>query len=130
MMLFRRHLGIFMFLAAITHLILVSTIPKLFTYSAITLDIFPQREIFGIVAMLLLFPLWLTSNDYSVVHLGKYWEWIHRLTYFALFLIFLHVALLEFSLGLIGAMVIILEIISWIFTLKKIRPPRSGFKPD
>ena len=47
---------------------------------------------------------------------------LHRLTYFALFLIFLHVALIELSLGLLGLVMIILEIISWAFVFKTPRP--------
>lgn len=114
MILFRRQLGILMFYAAIVHLMLVSSIPKIYTYGTIDLSLFAQKEIFGLIGVIILFPLWLTSNDFSIKKLGKFWKILQRFTYFALIFIFLHVALQELSLALIGLVVMLTIGASWV----------------
>lgn len=117
---FRRHLGILMFLIVYIHMNFTTSIPLLiasdFDVSKIQLLFFQQM---GYFAWLLLFPLWLTSNDLSQKWLGKWWKRLHRLTYIALFLIFMHLALIQtnwmYLIGVVG----ILEIASWIVFWKR-----------
>lgn len=115
LMLFRRQLGVLMFLSAYVHGAIISTIPLLFTtgFPPTTLSLVEQL---GMFSVLLLLPLWLTSNDTSTAFLGKKWQWLHRLTYGALLLIFGHVVLVSHALfwQLLTGTVLILEVTSWI----------------
>ncbi|MFZ2152516.1 MAG: ferric reductase-like transmembrane domain-containing protein [Microgenomates group bacterium] len=110
--LYRRHLGISMFLCALSHLILV----KLGSFQTIS-AIFYQNpaDLFGSLAVLLSLLLFITSNDYSQRLLKTFWFVLHRLTYIIMFFIFLHLALLG-SLKWSGLflVVIALEIISYL----------------
>ncbi len=112
---FRRHLGILMFLCVYVHMEFTTffhlLIPNNFDTSKIQLLLFQQ---IGFAAWLLLLPLWLTSNDFSQKRLGRWWKRLHRLTYIALFLIFMHTALVQTNWMLVMGVVGILEIASWI----------------
>ena len=116
LMLYRRHFGISMFLTAISHQFLARTLPLAFFNPALLLDFdLGWQAWFGVLALLTLFPLWLTSNDWSKKRLGRTWDAIHMLTYLALLFIFGHVYLVMTSSWkyVLGA-VIVLEIISWL----------------
>lgn len=124
---FRRHLGISMFILVFLHMGFTTTLHFFaqpdFDPSKIELLLFQQ---IGVFAWWALFPLWLTSNDLSVKFMGKWWKRVHRLTYLALFLIFLHVTLIQTKwLFLIGA-VGILELISWVKVWTKPKQPASS----
>lgn len=115
MMLFRRHLGILMYITMFIHMSWTTTLPliSLFGYD---LTKYPQLATFqlvGFAAALILLPLILTSNDFSVKYLGKWWKRLHKLTYVALFLIFLHVALIESTKWLI---LMSCTLIAWVFS--------------
>lgn len=116
---FRRHLGILMFITAFVHMSFSSTLP----YIAIQLIstgtvVFPPPlrlfEQIALIAWLLLLPVWLTSNDYSMKKLGKSWKVLQRLSYIALWLIFIHVAMQTKPLALLLLVVGIVEIYSWL----------------
>lgn len=115
LMLWRRHIGIAMFHSAITHQLLIRTIPLAFINPGL-LSLYPGRQImFGLFGLMILFPLWITSNDWSVKRLGRWWHNVHALTYIALFLIYLHVALV--SIGWVRTyllIIMVLEILSFI----------------
>jgi DMSO/TMAO reductase YedYZ heme-binding membrane subunit len=114
LMLFRRQLGVLMFITAYVHGAIVSTIPMLFT-TGIQPDLFSNREQLGMLAIWILLPLWLTSNDLSTKFLGKKWQWVHRLTYLALLIIFLHVLLSTAVIWkVLGGAVLLLEVWSWV----------------
>ncbi len=110
----RTKLGISMFLAALLHYILkVKTL--------IQTDNYPPKEVelyfvFGMLALILSLILFLTSNQQSKKFLKKNWFRLHKLTYVILFLVFLHVAVLErgFFLVIFG-LTIILEISSFVY---------------
>lgn len=122
---FRRHIGILMFIMAIIHSSFVSMIPKIYAYGVLDPSLLSQREMYGVIGLSILFPLWLTSNDFSMSKLGKYWKILQRLTYLALFFIYLHVAIIELSLAIIGGGYFALVIFSWLvsWTRSKMAPP-------
>ena len=120
--LLRRHLGILMFITAWLHMSLTTSLPQLVTNgfdpSKIELLLFHWM---GEIAWWLLFPLWLTSNDLSKRFMGKWWKVLHRLTYIAMFFIFLHVAMQREALLLVIGAVVVLEVASWIVANKRSR---------
>lgn len=86
----RRQLGILMFVLSFTHYswskgfsIISNGIPSSL----------PLFQIFGFLALVLSFPLLITSNNYSVKKLGKMWKVLHRLVYPIMFLLVLHTAM-------------------------------------
>lgn len=116
---FRRHLGILMFITAFVHMSFSSTLPYLAlqlisTGKVVLPPPFRLFEQIGLIGWMLLLPVWLTSNDFSMKKLGKWWKRLQRLTYLALWLIFIHVALQKESLALILVLVGLLEIYSWV----------------
>lgn len=118
--LFRRHIGITMFLTAFVHQIFNSTVQNLlFFHSLLPPNGFPTFVLLGLIAWLLLVPVWLTSNDTSQRFLGKKWKTLQRLTYISIWFIFAHVALQGESLAIILAITAILEVLSWINVWRK-----------
>ncbi|RJR15070.1 hypothetical protein C4579_03315 [Candidatus Microgenomates bacterium] len=111
-MLFRRYIGITVFLCISVHYWFQRGVLVL---QSGRLEFFAQFELFGYFAYLLLFSLFVTSNDWSTKHLRKWWDYIHRLTYGALFLVFFHVALQRISVwSLLAGVFLLLEIVSFI----------------
>jgi len=111
--LFRRQIGILMYVLALVHSSLVSLIPLIMS-GEFGLSNLSSHEMLGFIAVLILFPVWITSNDLSQNNMGKLWKAVQRLTYVAIIFIFLHVASVEMTGALIMAVVAILEILSWI----------------
>jgi sulfoxide reductase heme-binding subunit YedZ len=116
---FRRHIGILMFITAFVHMSFSSTLPyialQLISTGKVVLP--PPFRLFeqiGLIGWMLLLPVWLTSNDFSMKKLGKWWKRLQRLTYLALWLIFIHVALQKELLALFLLVVGLLEIYSWV----------------
>ena len=102
---FRRHLGITMFLLATFHGLTVSILPNI---KAGPPFVFALFEIFGSVSLFLLFLLFATSNDISEKFLGIWWFRLHRLVYFTMWFILFHVSLqrLSFWTVLAGLLVV------------------------
>lgn len=94
-MIYRRSLGITMFLLALTHASFLSLIPL--AASGFSPLIFPLFQWFGIFSLFFLSFLFITSNDFSVSKLGIWWHWIHKLIYLVMFLILFHVGLQRIS---------------------------------
>lgn len=115
LMIWRRYFGISMFHSAITHSLLLYVIPVLATDPSLLFRSPGNHVLYGLGGILLLFPLWLTSNDWSVKTMGKFWHTIHALTYIALFFIFLHVYLATsgWTKATVG-IVFVLEVLSWV----------------
>lgn len=105
-MMYRRYLGITMYLLALTHASFLSLIPLL--ANGFSPLIFPLFQWFGIFSLFFLFFLFITSNDLSVSHLGIWWQRIHKLIYLVMFLILFHVGLQRISLWtlLLGVIVV------------------------
>ena len=95
-MIFRRQLGIAMYLFAVIHLAFNWAIPV----AARVFPLFPipTFAFFGIASAILLFFLFITSNDLSVNKLGIWWNRIHSLLYIVLWLVFLHTMLQRVSI--------------------------------
>ena len=119
LMAYRRHLGITMFFLAFLHMSYTTTIP-LIMENAFSLKLLTQHQIAGFLALLTLFPLWLTSNDYSMKKLGHFWSTLHRITYVALFFMFMHVALLGTTkMMIISGAFLVLETLSWMMEWRR-----------
>ena len=113
---FRRHFGILVFILAFSHSLYVYFLPQLAVNKNIL--IFPGFLFlqFGFFALILLFPLFLTSNNFSQNILKKWWKKLHRIIYLILWLVFGHVALQRFSFWSVWIGIIaLIEVISLIF---------------
>lgn len=143
--LFRRQLGILMFITAFLHMSLGTTLPliafqliPIANLSALSIAekirlsarAFPPTlrsfEQIGMVAWMILLPVWLTSNDFSQKLLGKKWKTLQRLTYVALWFIFIHVALQKESLALVLLLVGLLEMYSWVSVWRRKQASRTS----
>ncbi|OGK30925.1 hypothetical protein A3F29_02965 [Candidatus Roizmanbacteria bacterium RIFCSPHIGHO2_12_FULL_33_9] len=114
----RRRLGDLMFSFAVMHYLWNSLFFNI-NIGANIIPIFGQTPLFkfmGFFGLLILIPLFLTSNNFSVRFLKVWWTRIHRLVYLAMWFVAFHVALqglvleasITFAIG-------ILQIASWIF---------------
>ncbi|MCC6711539.1 MAG: ferric reductase-like transmembrane domain-containing protein [Candidatus Pacebacteria bacterium] len=93
LMLFRRQIGILMYLFALTHYFWSRFLPIwLINGDLLSFSLF---EFFGLGAFMLAFPMFITSNELSVNKLGKLWKTIHSVTYIIIWLLFLHVVIRE-----------------------------------
>lgn len=122
--LFRRQLGILVFLLAFIHFSLV----KGLVYLA---GIMPSKlpaafEILGFSALTLLFLMFITSNNFSQKKLGRWWKKLHRIVYGVLWLLVLHTGLQRISVWSLYILIFaMLEIASWVFYFSKKKPPAS-----
>ena len=108
---FRRYLGISMYLLVLAHFLLVKVVITLAAKQLVTSRLF---EVFGFIALIMLLLLFITSNDFSLTVLDIWWYRLHKLTYLIMGLIFLHVALQRISLWTILMVItLILMIGSW-----------------
>lgn len=113
--LFRRHLGIIMFLLAFIHNLFSRLLPMIVRYGfGPELSNLATFELMGSISLLILFPVWLTSNDFSQKKLGKFWKKLQSLTYIAIFFIFMHVALQNSNWAIAAFVIIIAQVASWI----------------
>lgn len=123
LMMFRRYLGIFVYLFALMHAVLVKVVFNVMQYGA-TFPPVMVFEVFGIISLELLLLLFLTSNNFSVAKLGIWWKKIHALVYIIVWFIFLHIALLEFNIwALLIGITAVGELIS--FVVAKYKNNRS-----
>lgn len=120
--LFRRQIGILMFLVAAMHSMYISSIAVI-SSGNFAPENFPPNGLAGTAALMILLPVWLTSNDISQNKLGSFWKTLQRLTYVALIAIFLHVAWVERSAALATGIVFSLELISWIWKKTNSKKP-------
>ena len=105
-MIFRRQLGISMFLFVAIHGLTVSLLPRIKNAALLEFSVF---ELFGLSAFILLFFLFLSSNDISQAKLGKWWYLLHRLVYIIMWLILIHVAIQRISLWTALASVLVVS---------------------
>ncbi|MGA1050036.1 MAG: ferric reductase-like transmembrane domain-containing protein [Minisyncoccia bacterium] len=119
LMKYRRYLGIIVFNFAFIHFMWMRGLDILTTGLPSTI---PTYQVFGAIALVLLTPLFLTSNNYSVKKLGKFWKTLHTLVYPTMFLLVLHTAFqgLDYALiyGLPSAIILIIQIYSHIYAAK------------
>jgi len=87
----RRMLGLYAFFYACLHLSVYFWLDQSFVWQAIIEDIFKRPYItLGLAAWVLLLPLALTSNQFSMRVLKKNWKRLHRLVYIASLLVVVH----------------------------------------
>lgn len=117
----RRYLGIIMFNFAFIHFMWMRGFDII--QSGIPSNI-PLYQVFGSFALILTTPLFLTSNNFSVKKLGKYWKTLHTLVYPIMFLLVLHTALQgqDYALiyGLPSAIILGIQIYSHIYYRQKV----------
>jgi len=113
--LFRRQLGITVFLLAFTHYHFVRGLPRYLGIIPFKPP-FPLFETLGMAALFILFLMFLTSNNFSVKKLGKWWKRLHRFVYVVIWLLVLHTGLQRMSVWtfFIGTFAI-LEVTSFVW---------------
>lgn len=115
LMMFRRQLGVTTFLFGWLHysflrLFLITFGEVSWNYSS---AIF---EIFGSISLFFMALLFMTSNDWSVKHLGIWWRRIHNLVYIIAWTIFLHVFIQQLSpIAILIGFFAFAEVLSLIF---------------
>ncbi len=119
--LFRRQLGITTFLLGFSHYMLVRF--SLYLAGLVEFKI-PGAlfETFGTFALFGLFLMFLTSNNFSVKKLGKWWKRLHRIVYVILWLLVLHTGLQRISIWSVGIFAVAtLEVISFVYDFVKMQ---------
>ena len=115
---YRRQLGITTFLFSFTHGMLVRIVGR------VALGWYPINrallfEVFGTLALSLMFFLFVTSNDASVKRLGLWWKRLHRLVYVIVWFILFHTILQRVSVwSVIIGIVAIAELVSLLYTIR------------
>jgi methionine sulfoxide reductase heme-binding subunit len=87
----RRMLGLFCFMYVMLHMLTWIWFDHWFEVTALVKDVWKRPFItVGFLAMLLLWPLALTSNQWAMRRLGRRWSQLHRLVYLIALLGLLH----------------------------------------
>lgn len=129
--LFRRQLGITVFLFGLAHYCLIRFFPMLAGTYPISLPV--GFEVWGTFALFILFFLFLTSNNFSKKHLGPWWKRLHRFVYVAVWFLAFHVAYQRISVWSLYAGIFgVLEIASfiWEYFKKKQEPIQNLQQPS
>jgi DMSO/TMAO reductase YedYZ heme-binding membrane subunit len=119
---FRRQLGVASFWFALFHGMLYVRLYDLFG-----IESFIGREntfyLLGLVGLIGMILLGVTSNNYSVKYLGKYWKKLHRFVYVIFFVILVHAGQAEghylFAAAL-GLAFIALKLYAWKISRRKV----------
>ncbi|MDP1722056.1 MAG: ferric reductase-like transmembrane domain-containing protein [Candidatus Gottesmanbacteria bacterium] len=113
---YRRQLGITTFLLSFTHGMLVRIVARI-ALGWYPISRAPLFELFGSLALSLLFFLFITSNDWSVGRLGLWWKRLHRFVYVIVWLILFHTILQRVSVwSVMISAVAMLEVVSLIYS--------------
>lgn len=111
---YRRALGLIAFYYVLAHFAVYLVLDRGLVMSSIIADVLKRPYImFGMAGLVMLIPLALTSNRWSIRNLGSRWNTLHKLSYFVLIAGILHFVLARKSLTLepvfyISVMVILL----------------------
>lgn len=124
----RRRLGVLTFLLMSAHALWVRLLVDIRSGFADFVPSLSTFERFGLIGLLLLVPLFVTSNNYSVRLLKKNWTRIHALIYISMWAIAIHVSLQDAQEYAIPTFAVaVLQIISWIYFIatkqKNTSPP-------
>lgn len=91
---YRRALGLLAFYYVLAHFAVYLTLDRGLMFSTIITDIVKRPYItFGMAGLVMLIPLALTSNRWSIRRLGSRWNRLHKLVYPILIVAVLHYAL-------------------------------------
>lgn len=106
---FRRQIGIFTYLTAVGHFWYIFFLPNGgFMFPRILSDWM------GSIALLIMTPIFITSNDFSVRRLDNMWKKIHLYVHVLMWFILLHVLIKERILqSFIAGLVVLIDVISW-----------------
>ncbi|MBI2464679.1 ferric reductase-like transmembrane domain-containing protein [Candidatus Shapirobacteria bacterium] len=116
--LYRRFIGIAMYLLVLSHVVL-KKFPELIPDLSTT----PTFELMGIVSLIIFLLLFLTSNNRSQKLLGIGWVYLHKLTYIGMFFILLHLSLQgSKNWGLLMWVTIVLELVSFYVASRRSLP--------
>jgi DMSO/TMAO reductase YedYZ heme-binding membrane subunit len=115
-MLFRRQVGILMFLSTFIHYSFTTMFPFVLLNEPLVLGTAQQ---YGFFAMIITMCMFVTSNDIAKAKMGRLWDWLQRLTYLALVLIFAHVAYMEVKWAVILGVIACAEVISWVVAMRR-----------
>lgn len=97
---YRRALGLLSFYYVAMHFVVYLFLDQALSLTAVFADIVKRRFIMlGMTSLLLLLPLALTSNKFSIKRLGRSWSRLHKLVYIVSILVGLHYALSTKVLG-------------------------------
>ena len=121
---YRRYIGILMFLFAVVHVYIVK-----YLFSTSLKSLLPQAtfEVVGVIAFSIFLFLFFSSNNISMIKLKIWWYRIHRFTYLAMFFIFLHVSLVRFTIfSVLMIFIIILQVISFLAVYKRTHSLTGG----
>lgn len=98
---YRRALGLIAFYYVLAHFAVYIVLDRGLVFSSILSDVLKRPYImFGMAALVMLIPLALTSNRWSIRRLGSRWNTLHKLSYLALIGAVLHFVLARKSLTL------------------------------
>ena len=115
LMMYRRYLGISMFLLAMFHATVVRFAS--FVEEGLPFKNLLWFEISGLTALFFLSFMFVTSNDFSVKHLGFWWHRLHKLIYIIMWLILFHVGLQRISFWtVLMAMAVTLQVASYFYS--------------
>lgn len=112
-MIFRRYIGIMVFLSITIHYWFQRGISIFFMGE---LTQYATFELVGVFAYFLLLFMFMTSNDFSTKHMGKWWGRLHMVTYVVVWLVFFHTFLQRISLwSILAVTTLFLQMASWAY---------------
>jgi len=120
LMIFRRYLGILTFMLVLLHSSFVWFLPSMASGGYLL----PGNgfELWGFIAFVMLFLLFLTSNDFSIKILGDWWTRIHWLSYIIMWVVLLHVMMQgKFAWALLIGVTAIAEVSSFVVARRRHR---------
>jgi DMSO/TMAO reductase YedYZ heme-binding membrane subunit len=117
----RREFGIFAGLMIFSHFIGYLLLAHVSIFSIFTKSVYWNVNgyfFWGIVGLLFMIPVFITSNKTAMLFLKKYWRYIQKLAY--LFLLFggIHIILVGKDIGLTG---LIIVAVLWILAAMKVK---------
>jgi len=113
---YRRRLGILVFVLAFTHFHIIS-LPR---QAGLESSMIPIFQRIGFIALILLLFLFVTSNNFSVKRLGKWWKRLHRIVYVVPLLLLFHTAFQRISIwSILAGIFFVLELGSFIYAYVK-----------
>ena len=133
---YRRALGLVAFYYVLSHLAVYLILDRGLIFSSILGDVLKRPYImFGMAGFLMLIPLALTSNRWSIRTLGSRWNTLHKLVYLVLIVGVLHFVLARKSLTLepvfyISVMVLLLGYRLARPTIMRIKRQRKSSKQN
>ena len=116
----RRQTGDLMFTLAMAHAVWMRILLYI-RFGLPALSSIPLFQVFGTLALFLLFPLFLTSNNFSIRLLKKSWQRVHSLIYVGVWFAAAHALLGEEGKlwGILALCLGLAQIASWLYVYTK-----------